>query len=132
MSGDELIGRLRAGGCEPDARSLADALWLAQWTPPPNASDDETSRGAPTSAAGGRSAGFAVPVPAVPAVPDGAARVAAAAGPDHGDLLTPTPVAPPRHVPPRSIPAADSLPGLWELQRALSPLRRHRSTRGRP
>ncbi|RPF36190.1 SAV_2336 N-terminal domain-related protein [Streptomyces sp. TLI_185] len=129
LSGDELIGRLRAGGCEPDARSLADALWLAQWTPPSDASNDGTSHGTPAPAAAGRSADFAVPVPAVPG---GLAHAAAAAEPDHRVLLTPTPVAPPRHVPPRSIPAPDSLPGLRELQRALSPLRRHRSTTGRP
>ncbi|WP_405844052.1 SAV_2336 N-terminal domain-related protein [Streptomyces sp. NBC_01518] len=126
----ELIERLRAGGCEPDARSLADALWLAQWTP--TATTAHVTPGSPADEAS-RDAGPPIPGPAVPGAPAASPSAVPGAGPHHGSpLLTPTPVAPPRHVPPRSIPALESLPGLRELQRALSPLRRHRATTGRP
>ncbi|MER7156001.1 hypothetical protein ABT366_34895, partial [Streptomyces lydicus] len=45
---DELVARLTAAGLPPDARAMADALWLAQWITP------DAPPGGPADAATGR------------------------------------------------------------------------------
>ncbi|MFD9986144.1 SAV_2336 N-terminal domain-related protein [Streptomyces massasporeus] len=106
----ELVHRLRAAGEDPDARSLADAVWLAQWVEGSAVSDN--AQGAPPWRP---SEGRSVP----------------SRGSDDGHaeqfaLLDPPRVAPPRHVPPAVVPSRVSLSGSLDMQRALRPLQRPR------
>ncbi|MGW7818438.1 SAV_2336 N-terminal domain-related protein [Streptomyces puniciscabiei] len=106
---DELVRQLHSAGLAPDARSLADALWLARWATP--------SAGAPP-VPGRRSPGSRWQPPAPPRdVPP-----PASAEPED------EPGAPPRQVLRPVDPAPYSLPILPELHRALRPLQRHRGT----
>ncbi|MEV5977222.1 SAV_2336 N-terminal domain-related protein [Streptomyces sp. NPDC052114] len=121
----ELIRRLRGLGLDPDAESLADALWLARWAAP--------------------GPGRALPEPSEQPVPfgePGAGPAPAPEEPDPESLLIPlrppsgrpheprTPLRaggdPPRPVPFTAAEVPSALPGLLSAQRALRPLQRHR------
>src|SRR5436190_148918 len=49
----ELIARIRQAGLDPDARQLADALWLARWSRPTDRTGNEWGS---TSASGHKAA----------------------------------------------------------------------------
>ncbi|MCX4905497.1 SAV_2336 N-terminal domain-related protein [Streptomyces sp. NBC_00878] len=107
---EELIRRLRAGDCEPDALSLADAVWLSRWVDGSSTAPDAS--GTPHWAPSGRPPGLLAPT--------------GHEGERRDDVLDAPKVAPPRHVPPAALSAPGSLPGLLGMQRALRPLQRHR------
>ncbi|WP_030811350.1 SAV_2336 N-terminal domain-related protein [Streptomyces sp. NRRL S-337] len=50
---DELVARLTAAGLPPDARGMADALWLAQWITPEPSTAQGTDEGGGTGGADG-------------------------------------------------------------------------------
>lgn len=110
MPVEELIHRLRAEGLDPDARLLADAMWLAQWVKGSPAADEAPGM-ASWAPRGWR------PGSATASEEEHAERLA---------LLDAPRVALPRHVPPAGLPSPDSLPGLLDMQRALRPLQRPR------
>ncbi|MFU9033661.1 MULTISPECIES: SAV_2336 N-terminal domain-related protein [Streptomyces] len=57
---DELVARLTAAGLPPDARGMADALWLAQWiTPDPSPGEGTDGGGGAGAADGAEGAGAA-------------------------------------------------------------------------
>ncbi|MET8165654.1 SAV_2336 N-terminal domain-related protein [Streptomyces sp. NPDC005329] len=134
----ELVARLRDVGLDPDVPQLCDALWLARWTRPVEAPDQED----PPAGADGRTA----PRPDAGHGRDGDGR-------PRGDRLE-RPERPPRAVGadgrvslypvpqdgvertrgagraatlPVGVPAAPVLPAPLELQRALRRLQRYRS-----
>ncbi|MEU5240046.1 SAV_2336 N-terminal domain-related protein [Streptomyces lydicus] len=145
---DELVARLTAAGLPPDARAMADALWLAQWiTPdappggPADAATDRTDRPDRTDPATFR----AGPAGTADQARDGAPP-ASGSGPDASDGRPPAPrdgarrrvaellpaqderVADPDHhrLGEVAVPIASAFPGLLPLQRALRPVQRYR------
>src|SRR5690242_21656293 len=46
-----LIARIRRTGLDPDARQLADALWLARWSRPTDGTGDEQGGARPSGRA---------------------------------------------------------------------------------
>ncbi|MGW4705250.1 SAV_2336 N-terminal domain-related protein [Streptomyces sp. NPDC004285] len=54
---EELTRRLRAGGADPSAEAVADALWLSQWLPEPETPDPEPPSRADGGSDGGGSDG---------------------------------------------------------------------------
>ncbi|MEU1228658.1 SAV_2336 N-terminal domain-related protein [Streptomyces sp. NPDC005828] len=145
---EELTRRLRAGGTDPSAEAVADALWLSQWLPEPETPDPE-----PPSRAEGGDAETARPV--------GEGRDPA----NREEAPAPTPAAPPERTAGREsvalhtragagpadgvrrgggvgtgrgaalsvrAPGANALPGLLGLQKALRPLRGYAPAPPRP
>ncbi|WP_051844530.1 SAV_2336 N-terminal domain-related protein [Streptomyces globisporus] len=144
---EELTRRLRAGGADPSAEAVADALWLSQWLPEPEAPDPEppsrpddgsTETARPTDEerdpanrekARGRT-------PARPSQRTGsresvALHMRSGAAPDgaHGGGGGGTRRGP--ALPVRA-PGANALPGLLGLQKALRPLRGYAPAPPRP
>ncbi|MEE4424099.1 SAV_2336 N-terminal domain-related protein [Streptomyces bugieae] len=70
---DDLVARLTAAGLPPDARGMADALWLAQWITPDPSRADGTDGGGGTGRADGA---------------DGAGEAGADGRPDRADPAT--------------------------------------------
>ncbi|MFI8960868.1 SAV_2336 N-terminal domain-related protein [Streptomyces sp. NPDC053493] len=138
---DELTRRLRAGGQEPTAEEVADAVWLAQWlpgadagrrapgpTPGPSPTESPEDRRDPAIEA---AATGDLPVPEEPSAP----RVPPPRAAETVDLLMPPAgrAAAGRTggigtggagLPVRA-PGANALPGLLGLQKALRPLRHY-------
>ncbi|MFD5820461.1 SAV_2336 N-terminal domain-related protein [Streptomyces sp. NPDC127038] len=135
----ELIARIRQTGLDPDARQLADALWLARWS-------------RPTDAAGGEPGGGRPPARGTAAEDPAVVRPDARAGerPPPGDGPGPARRDPeaerrvalypvPRDGAPRGygqgrsavlpvgVPAAPAFPSPLELHRALRPLQGYRT-----
>ncbi|MCX2183431.1 tetratricopeptide repeat protein [Streptomyces sp. SKN60] len=151
---EELTRRLRAGGQDPTAEEIADAVWLAQWLPradpagragdpppgPPAAPGTDEDRRDPATGAG---ADGGSGTPATDAPPDPEAPEAPTTAPGRPaetvDLLMPKDGGGPgdgpggRAVPARGggaalpvrAPGANALPGLLGLQKALRPLRHY-------
>ncbi|MFF9848681.1 SAV_2336 N-terminal domain-related protein [Streptomyces litmocidini] len=145
---EELTRRLRAGGADPSAEAVADALWLSQWLPEPEAPDPEPSSRAvdgstetagPTDGgrdpAGPEEATAGTPAHPSPrtgtresvalhmrsgAAPADGARGGAGGGTRRGAAL------------PVRAPGANALPGLLGLQKALRPLRGYAPAPPRP
>lgn len=135
----ELIARIRQTGLDPDARQLADALWLARWSRPTDRTGDEQGSVPPS----GRRAAAEDPVAGRP---DTRGDERPAPGDRHGPAWQDTetdrrvalyPV--PRDGAPRGygqgrsavlpvgVPAAPAFPSPLELQRALRPLQGYRT-----
>ncbi|WP_314218811.1 SAV_2336 N-terminal domain-related protein [Streptomyces zaehneri] len=134
----ELVARLRDVGLDPDVPQLRDALWLARWTRPVEAADQED----PPAATDGRPA----PRPDGGRGPDGDTRprgdrperperLPQDVGADGRVSLYPVPQdgaertrgAGRAAALPVGVPAAPALPAPLELQRALRRLQRYRS-----
>ncbi|MFH8348152.1 SAV_2336 N-terminal domain-related protein [Streptomyces sp. NPDC018045] len=131
----EIVARLRAAGLPADARSLADALWLARWiTPTPSGDDGEPTDGTvPAAGQRPKPATFSVdprsrePARDTPSRTEPAARDRPrrpevdllpaqddrALGPGQGRLGE------------VGLPVASAFPGLLPLQRALRPVQRY-------
>ncbi|MEU4205429.1 SAV_2336 N-terminal domain-related protein [Streptomyces sp. NPDC039022] len=131
----EIVARLRAAGLPADARSMADALWLARWiTPAPSGGDEEPADGTvPAATQRPKPATFSVdprsrepardtPPRTEPAARDRPRRPEVdllpaqddrALGPGQGRLGE------------VGIPVASAFPGLLPLQRALRPVQRY-------
>ncbi|MET9953467.1 SAV_2336 N-terminal domain-related protein [Streptomyces sp. NPDC006339] len=147
---EELTRRLRAGGQDPTAEEVADAVWLAQWLPradPAGPGDRSGGRAPgqhrdgdppPGPARTGTSPGRRDPAIPTPATPDPRPPDDPAAPPPRStetvDLALP-PVGGPRRTGgvtagtgaalPVRAPGANALPGLLGLQKALRPLRHY-------
>lgn len=133
----EFVRRLRGAGLEPGSDEIADALWLARWSAPtaPGPASAGRPQG-PARVGGGQSAGAPGDLPQIPADgSDGAGR--RLVPPEHDDSgrveLYPAAADSGRGHPgpgllPVVVPAAPVLPRLLELQAALRPLQRYRST----
>ncbi|WP_405916141.1 SAV_2336 N-terminal domain-related protein [Streptomyces sp. NBC_00728] len=135
----ELIARMRQAGMEPDARQLADALWLARFSRRTDAVEGERGSVPPS----GRTAAGDDPVPGRPdprgteRPPSGDPPVPAwrDTEPDRRVALYPVPRdgAARGHgqgrsaVLPVGVPAAPAFPAPLELQRALRPLQGYRT-----
>ncbi|MFH8841333.1 SAV_2336 N-terminal domain-related protein [Streptomyces sp. NPDC017868] len=146
---EELTRRLRAGGADPSAEAVADALWLSQWLPEPEDPAPEPPSRAAGGNADGRGTGTARPAdegldPAnreekpgrTPArtgggesvgihmrggaAPADGARGGVDGGTGRGAAL------------PVRAPGANALPGLLGLQKALRPLRGYAPAPPRP
>ncbi|MFE0645155.1 SAV_2336 N-terminal domain-related protein [Streptomyces sp. NPDC058877] len=150
---EELARRLRAGGQDPTAEDIADALWLARWLPGP--SPEGAGTGPPPQATGdapavdatrptARPVDQAGPVRAEDADPSG--RTGRPARPEDAlresvalHMKAGTGGAPSRAglaergatLPVRA-PVANALPGLLGLQKALRPLRDYAPAPPRP
>ncbi|MFI8522609.1 SAV_2336 N-terminal domain-related protein [Streptomyces sp. NPDC085481] len=145
---EELTRRLRAGGQDPTAEEVADAVWLAQWLPSADPEDREGDRPpgtpVPESAEDRRDPATGAPVPEAPQPPDapsdpparatetvdlrmrsgiGGAGGMAGAGPAGGTGRAGG-TGPGAALPVRA-PGANALPGLLGLQKALRPLRHY-------
>ncbi|MEU8617025.1 SAV_2336 N-terminal domain-related protein [Streptomyces sp. NPDC048623] len=147
---EELTRRLRAGGQDPTAEEIADAVWLAQWLPrtdpagragdpppgPPGAGTPVEGRDPATGATGTP----ATDAPPDPDAPDAAQATHAPAAPpgrpaETVDLLMPgsggeggglaTRARGGGAALPVRAPGANALPGLLGLQKALRPLRHY-------
>ncbi|MFE4699370.1 SAV_2336 N-terminal domain-related protein [Streptomyces sp. NPDC056738] len=135
----ELIARIRRTGLDPDARQLADALWLARWSRPTDGTGDEQGGARPSGRA------TAAEDPAA-GRPDPRGEEGTAPGDRSGPAWPDTeqdrrvalyPV--PRDGAPRGygqgrsavlpvgVPAAPAFPSPLELQRALRPLQAYRT-----
>ncbi|MFF8378837.1 SAV_2336 N-terminal domain-related protein [Streptomyces sp. NPDC015661] len=145
---EELTRRLRAGGVDPSAEAVADALWLSQWLPEPETPDpeppsraDDGSTGTARPADEGRDPANSEEVPPrtsphkpaqtgghesvalhmrAGAAPAAGARSGAGGGTRRGAAL------------PVRAPGANALPGLLGLQKALRPLRGYAPAPPRP
>ncbi|WP_399888754.1 SAV_2336 N-terminal domain-related protein [Streptomyces sp. BBFR51] len=130
----QLVLRMREIGLDPDAEQLCDALWLARWTRPADATDGPpapSSRVAPPAAGPSPTRPLALPPdetrPPAPEPPGGPAarRVALyPLPPDDGPGVRGSGRA---RALPVGVPAAAVLPAPLELQRALRPLQGYRS-----
>ncbi|MFD3418064.1 SAV_2336 N-terminal domain-related protein [Streptomyces decoyicus] len=145
---DELVARLTAAGLPADARSMADALWLAQWITPDGSRTD-----GPLDAGSLRAKGHDSTDPAtfrvgsaVSVAPGGALPAGSGAGPSDADPsssalrdsarrrvaeLLPTrderlPDPDRQRLGEVAVPIASAFPGLLPLQRALRPIQRYR------
>ncbi|MFG2135976.1 SAV_2336 N-terminal domain-related protein [Streptomyces sp. NPDC048650] len=135
----ELVGRLTAAGVPADARSMADALWLAQWITPDPAG--AAAHPGPPPGDGREPAGFSVGAVGEPPGASGtdpAATGAPAADPAAADPHRPDRPADllPRHddraadpdhlrLGEIAVPIASAFPGLLPLQRAMRPVQRY-------
>ncbi|MFF0556705.1 SAV_2336 N-terminal domain-related protein [Streptomyces sp. NPDC004266] len=150
---EELTRRLRAGGVDPSAEAVADALWLSQWLPEPETPDpDRPSRadggttgtarpadegrdpathegppGAPRRTGGQESVALHMRAGAAPAdgAPGGAGGGAPGGGSAGGGAGRGATL-------PVRAPGANALPGLLGLQKALRPLRGYAPAPPRP
>ncbi|MET7796978.1 SAV_2336 N-terminal domain-related protein [Streptomyces decoyicus] len=145
---DELVARLTAAGLPADARSMADALWLAQWITPggsrtegpadtgarrtkgPDSTDPATFRvGSAVSVApggalpAGSGAAPSDTDPSSSALRDSARRRVAELLPTRDERL-PDPDR--QRLGEVAVPIASAFPGLLPLQRALRPIQRYR------
>ncbi|WP_426404262.1 SAV_2336 N-terminal domain-related protein [Streptomyces sp. R-07] len=145
---EELTRRLRAGGQDPTAEDIADALWLSRWLPGPSPEGpgtdppQDTAEEAPGAEACPAESGDPVrradeaarAEGTRPAGPEGAAREsvslhmrAGAGGAGGGAALMERGAT----LPVRA-PGANALPGLLGLQKALRPLRDYALAPHRP
>ncbi|MER7950755.1 SAV_2336 N-terminal domain-related protein [Streptomyces sp. NPDC096079] len=140
---EELTRRLRAGGVDPSAEAVADALWLSQWLPEPETPDPDRTRRRddgptetarttgegrdpanreepprPSGGTGGKDS-VALHMRAGAAPADGT-RAGGGGGTSWGAAL------------PVRAPGANALPGLLGLQKALRPLRGYAPAPPRP
>ncbi|MFF5974371.1 SAV_2336 N-terminal domain-related protein [Streptomyces sp. NPDC012769] len=145
---EELTRRLRAGGQDPTAEEVADAVWLAQWLPRADpagpgdhparcgpAEDGHGDPGPPRPEPSADRRDPAIPTPATPdprapddpsAPPSRAAEtVDLALPPVGGRARTGGVIAGPGAALPVRAPGANALPGLLGLQKALRPLRHY-------
>ncbi|MFF3269768.1 SAV_2336 N-terminal domain-related protein [Streptomyces chrestomyceticus] len=131
----EIVARLRAAGLPADARSMADALWLARWiTPAPSEGDEEPADGTvPAAVQRPKPATFSVDPRSREPARDTPSRTEPAARDrprrPEVDLL---PAQDDRPLGPGQgrlgevgIPVASAFPGLLPLQRALRPVQRY-------
>ncbi|MEU9120389.1 SAV_2336 N-terminal domain-related protein [Streptomyces sp. NPDC048506] len=145
---DELVARLTAAGLPADARSMADALWLAQWITPgerpaegtggtglgrtdgPDRTDPATFRVGSTPEDPARGGGPPPPgsAPEAPAEDDPALRnIARRRAADLLPAQDERSLDPDRHrLGEIAVPIASAFPGLLPLQRALRPVQRYR------
>ncbi|WP_206504085.1 SAV_2336 N-terminal domain-related protein [Streptomyces chrestomyceticus] len=131
----EIVARLRAAGLPADARSMADALWLARWiTPAPSEGDEGPADGTvPAAVQRPKPATFSVDPRSREPARDTPSRTEPAARDrprrPEVDLL---PAQDDRTLGPGQgrlgevgIPVASAFPGLLPLQRALRPVQRY-------
>ncbi|MGW3911085.1 SAV_2336 N-terminal domain-related protein [Streptomyces sp. NPDC005070] len=135
----ELIARIRRTGLDPDARQLADALWLARWSRPTDGTGDGRGSTPPSghgTAAEDPAAGRQDPRGEEgPAPGDRPGPAWRDTEPDRRVALYPVPRdGAPRGtgqgrsaVLPVGVPAAPAFPSPLELQRALRPLQAYRT-----
>ncbi|MFE5594290.1 SAV_2336 N-terminal domain-related protein [Streptomyces sp. NPDC056549] len=151
---EELTRRLRAGGADPSAEAVADALWLSQWLPEPETPDPESPSRTDGSSADGGSKGdgsteAARPSdegrdpanreeapPRTPTHTGGRESVAlhmrAGASPAGGTRVGAGGGTRRGDALPVRAPGANALPGLLGLQKALRPLRGYAPAPPRP
>ncbi|MFE6824291.1 SAV_2336 N-terminal domain-related protein [Streptomyces sp. NPDC057690] len=134
----ELVARLRDVGLDPDVPQLCDALWLARWTRPVEAADQEDppagtgGRPTPRPGGGGGPDGDGRPHGDRPERPEPSPQDVGADGrvslyPVPQDGVERTRGAGRAAALPVGVPAAPVLPAPLELQRALRRLQRYRS-----
>ncbi|MGW8766737.1 SAV_2336 N-terminal domain-related protein [Streptomyces sp. NPDC055815] len=153
---EELTRRLRAGGVDPSAEAVADALWLSQWLPEPETPDPDPSARADDGSEGGsaddegavtaRPAGEGRdpanreetpprtpgPTPARGGGDSVSLHMRAGAAPAAGTRVRPGRGTRRGAALPVRAPGANALPGLLGLQKALRPLRGYAPAPPRP
>ncbi|MFF6837423.1 SAV_2336 N-terminal domain-related protein [Streptomyces tanashiensis] len=145
---EELTRRLRAGGADPSAEAVADALWLSQWLPepetpapePPSRTDDGSTETAPTADEGRDPANREEAPSRTPERPSRrtgsresvALHMRGGAAPADGVRGGPGGGTRRGAALPVRAPGANALPGLLGLQKALRPLRGYAPAPPRP